>query len=280
MQKNIRLVALDMDGTLFDHNSNITEMDQKAVKAATDTGVTVVISTGRPYSGLPIELLSSLGIRYAITTNGSAVYRIPEKECIFSSNMTPQIVVPIIKRILEKDVYFDVYVGGNAYSQHSMAPLIDDLLISDSVKAYVKKSRIFVDDLVSFVEDREIDAQKVTVNFCRNEDGTIRDRDSVKAILAEYPQITYLSGGFYNLEFTKAGTTKAMGLRFLAEHLGIDMSQTMACGDSPNDLDIIQTAAIGVAMDNADPRVKEAADFITLSNEEGGVAHAIYEFVI
>ena len=74
--------------------------------------------------------------------------------------------------------------------------------------------------------------------------------------------------------------SKGYTQRQLAEMLGVDMKETMACGDSENDIDILKAAGIGVAMANASEVTKEAADYVTLSNEEDGVAHAIYELVL
>ena len=81
------------------------------------------------------------------------------------------------------------------------------------------------------------------------------------------------------MEYTKAGTTKAMGLRFLADLLDVPMECTMAVGDTTNDADIIQAAAIGVAMGNASNDIKGIADFVTKSNLDSGVAYAIDKFV-
>ena len=77
----IKLIALDLDGTLFNNQSQISAHNIDTIKKATEAGTTVVISTGRPYSGLPFEQLKGSGIRYAITTNGSAIYEIESGKC-------------------------------------------------------------------------------------------------------------------------------------------------------------------------------------------------------
>ena len=82
-----------------------------------------------------------------------------------------------------------------------------------------------------------------------------------------------------NMEISPKGVSKVYGVRRLCHHLGIDMSQVMAIGDSLNDLALIQAAGLGVAMANAEPIVKEHADWITLSNEEDGVAEAIRRWI-
>ena len=87
-----------------------------------------------------------------------------------------------------------------------------------------------------------------------------------------------MSGGFHNLEDTRCGIAKSKGLKFLCDYLHISMEDTMAVGDSENDLDIVKAAGIGVAMGNAQQLLKDSADFISLSNEEDGVAYAIERF--
>ena len=120
----------------------------------------------------------------------------------------------------------------------------------------------------------------MVANFYPLPDGGFLYRNETIRLLSNCPDITFLSGGYNNLEFTKAGTSKGTGLLFLCRHLNISKEETLAIGDTQNDLDIIQTAAVGVAMDNAIPEVKKAADFITLSNEKDGVAHALCHFIL
>jgi len=121
--------------------------------------------------------------------------------------------------------------------------------------------------------------EKATLNFALLEDGTLLNRDKTAEILDRYPQIEYLSGGFHNWEFTKKGVNKGSGLKFLAERIGVAVEETMACGDSQNDYSMLKAAKVAVAMGNAKEEIKAIADFITLSNEESGVGHAIEKFV-
>lgn len=279
MENNIRLVALDMDGTLFNHQSQISAADQEAIREISEKGVTVVISTGRPYVGLPVDVLANIGIRYAITTNGASIYRLPEMACIYSNCMEPELVCPIIKEFQKKDIHMDAFIEGECYSQLSCQPHIDQLDMPEAMRTYIKTTRSFPEDLAAYIREHHLPVQKMTLNFYRMPDGTYQQRDEVVEILASHPEITYLSGGYHNLEFTKCGTTKGTGLRVLCDYLGIDLATTMACGDTQNDMDIIKTAAIGVAMGNAIEEVKAAADYVTLSNEESGVAHAIRHFI-
>lgn len=280
MKKKIRLAALDLDGTLFNHESRISAADRETIKKASQNGVEVVISTGRPYAGLPVEQLTGIGIHYAITANGAAVYRLPEKECIYSDCMEPSLVGPILKELQKKDIHIDAFIDGDGYGKASCRPKIGLLDMPESIREYIRSSRTFKEDLSLFIEENQLKVQKMTLHFYPLLDGTFQHREEIKAFLSSCSKITFLCGGYHNLEFTKAGATKGMGLRFLCSHLGISLSETMACGDTQNDIDILKTAAVGIAMENARDDVKEIADYITLSNENSGVAHAIRRFAL
>lgn len=279
MNPKIKLAAIDIDGTLFDNQSRISLHNQEEIRRCTAAGIEIVISTGRPYVGLPAELLATLGIRYAITANGAAIYMLPDKKCIYENCMEPDFVCSILTRLQKMEIHLDAFIDGNGYSQHSCAARIDRLDMPESNRQYIKVTRTFTDDLAAYIKKHRLAVQKMLVNFYPLPDGTFAHRGEVKALLASYPEITFLSGGYHNLEFTKAGTTKGSGLLFLCRHLGISPEETMAIGDTQNDLDILQTAAVGVAMGNARNEVKDIADFITLTNEEDGVAHALEHFV-
>lgn len=280
MSNQIKLVALDMDGTLFNHQSQISKKDQETIRSITASGVEVVISTGRPYVGLPLELLTSLGIRYAITTNAAGIYELSTRKCIHSEPMPTDLICPILSELLQKQIHMDAFIDGDAFSQVSVQKYIPDLVFPDSIKQYVASTRTLKDDLIGFIQENHLNVEKVTLNFCPLDDGTFLDREAAKEILRKYPKVQFLTGGYHNLEFTRNGVTKGKGLRILAEKIGCTIEQTMACGDSQNDLDIIQTAGIGVAMGNASEDIKEAADFVSRTNEESGVAYAIEKFVL
>ena len=258
MKQPVSLIALDMDGTLFNGQSEISKEDQDAIREASSRGIHVAISTGRPYAGLPVTLLSGLGVSYAITSNGAAVYHLPDRLCI----------------------HMDAFINGDGFSQRSCEGKIDCLDMPTSIKRYIHRTRTFTDDLAAYIRVHNLNVQKMTLNFYPQEDGTFLYRDEVMQILSEHPEITFLSGGYHNLEFTRAGVTKGNGLTLLCSHLGVDIEETLACGDTQNDIDILKTAAIGVAMENALPEVKEIADFVTRSNENSGVAHAIHTFAL
>ena len=277
--RQVKLIALDMDGTLFNSQSEISEENINTLKRATKAGVAIAVATGRAYAELPIEMLYEVGIRYAITGNGSAVYRLPDKECVFSDCLDNEVVCKIIRELKQLDIYYDIYVDGLVYCPKSVCHNIRKMDMPESLHEHIERTRIVVDDLEDYIRSCGKPVEKTTLNFAYLENGTCLGKAESAAILDRYPQVEYLSGGFHNWEFTRAGVNKGTGLRFLAEKIGVPMEFTMACGDSENDLSMLMAAHIAVAMENAKPAVKEVSNYMTLSNDESGVAHAIRHFV-
>lgn len=275
----IQLIALDLDGTLFNHAGKITEETKKEIKRVTDKGVHVVISTGRPYNGVPFEQIKGLGIDYAITTNGSAIYHIPDHKCIYEDCMDFELVEPILNFLLEKGIHIDTYIRGEGFTPTYCRQNLHRLNVTDSLKEYILKTRTPKDDLVGYVRDCGLKVQKMTLNFYPQPDGTAAHRDEVLEYLTNTSGIECVCGGFNNLEFTRKGVTKGKALKHLASLLSINIEDTMAIGDTENDLSILKAAGIGVAMGNAPADIQAAASYVTASNEEDGVGKAIAHFI-
>ena len=280
MKKQILLVALDLDGTLFNSKSSISNKNKQTIKAASDAGTTFVIATGRPYSGLPLEDMKELGIQYAITTNGAAVYKVPEKECLLENCMPWKETADLVDELLTLPIHMDLFLHGSAYTPEICRKVIETAThLPKELKEYILSTRTLIPNITELLRNEKQDVQKVTMNFPVTEDGTILYRDKAMKILDRYPNVCYLSGGFGNLEFTRKDISKAKGLAFLCDYLNIPIEQTLACGDSENDLDIIKAAGLGIAMANAPEHVKAVADEIAPSNDEDGVAAIIEKWI-
>lgn len=279
MHPKISIIALDLDGTLFNRDRQITPYTKEQIKKAVSLGIAVVISTGRPYVGLPLEEAAELGIRYAITTNGAAVYEIPTRTCIYEKCMSEDFSFKILEEVLKKHVHLDAFVQGDAYTQTSTLEVVRHSSLPESTRNYILTTREQVEDICDFFKKNHLRLQKATINFEVESDGGFVDREETKELLLSYPQIQVVCGGYNNLEFTSAGVTKGAGLRFLCEHLNIPIESAMVCGDSENDKDIMEAAGFAVAMGNAEEEIKEIADYVTATNEEDGVGLAIEKFV-
>ena len=270
----VKLIALDLDGTLFNSQSQISAHNIDTIKKANEAGAAVVISTGRPYSGLPFEQLKGSGIRFAITTNGSAIYEIESGKCLFEEAMDEDIILPILDFLLTKDIHMDAFIGGKGYTPVQCVAAGQKLANPPALKHYILNTRVRVDNLPLFIHENQLKVQKMTLNFYPEGD-IFKDREEVRKYLESNPAVTTVSGGYNNLEFTRADVNKGVGLQKMAQLLDIPVAQTMAVGDTENDLAIIRAAGFGVAMGNATAAVKSAADYITTSNDEDGVATAI-----
>ena len=277
---NIKLVALDLDGTLFDNSSHISERNLTAIRSITDKGIHVVISTGRPFEGIPFDQIKGTGINYAITANGSGIYEISTGKCLYENAMDEELVTPILNFLLTRDIHMDAFIGGKGYTPVQCVETAQKLTVPSSIKNYIITTRTRLDNILQFIHENQLKVQKMTLNFYPAADGTLIDRETVRKFLVSNPAITTVCGGYNNLEFTRADANKGVGLRKLAEILGVNPDATMAIGDTENDLAIIEAAGIGVAMGNATDAVKARADYVTTTNTKDGVAAAIEHFIL
>lgn len=278
--KDIKLVALDLDGTLFDNSSRISERNLTAIRSITDKGIHVVISTGRPFEGIPFDQIKGTGINYAITANGSGIYEISTGKCLYENAMDEELVTPILNFLLTRDIHMDAFIGGKGYTPIQCVETAQKLTVPSSIKNYIITTRTRLDNILQFIHENQLKVQKMTLNFYPAADGTLIDRETVRKFLMSNPSITTVCGGYNNLEFTRADANKGVGLRKLAEILGVNPDATMAIGDTENDLAIIEAAGIGVAMGNATDAVKARADYVTTTNTKDGVAAAIEHFIL
>lgn len=278
--KDIKLVALDLDGTLFDNSSRISKRNLTAIRSITDKGIHVVISTGRPFEGIPFDQIKGTGINYAITANGSGIYEISTGKCLYENAMDEELVTPILNFLLTRDIHMDAFIGGKGYTPIQCVETAQKLTVPSSIKNYIITTRTRLDNILQFIHKNQLKVQKMTLNFYPAADGTLIDRETVRKFLVSNPSITTVCGGYNNLEFTRADANKGVGLRKLAEILGVNPDATMAIGDTENDLAIIEAAGIGVAMGNATDAVKARADYVTTTNTKDGVAAAIEHFIL
>lgn len=278
--KDIKLVALDLDGTLFDNSSRISKRNLTAIRSITDKGIHVVISTGRPFEGIPFDQIKGTRINYAITANGSGIYEISTGKCLYENAMDEELVTPILNFLLTRDIHMDAFIGGKGYTPIQCVETAQKLTVPSSIKNYIITTRTRLDNILQFIHENQLKVQKMTLNFYPAADGTLIDRETVRKFLVSNPSITTVCGGYNNLEFTRADANKGVGLRKLAEILGVNPDATMAIGDTENDLAIIEAAGIGVAMGNATDAVKARADYVTTTNTKDGVAAAIEHFIL
>ena len=278
-KKEIRLVALDLDGTLFNEEGNITKASVETLCRIQKQGVQIVVSSGRDYDGISWEQLQDIPIDYVVTGNGSAVYATKDRKRLFEECMDQEKLIPVLEYILQKEVYMTIFVDGAHYTPMECESYVDNLEIPDYIKDWLRGYQKGLENFMMHMREDITRLQKVTLNFQSAPGGGYLNRKEVKEYLQRNPDIHVVEGGFGNLEFTRKGTNKATGLIFLADYLQIPIEQVMAIGDSENDIEMIESAGVGIAMGNALENVKQAAMDITATNEEDGVAKAIEKYI-
>ncbi len=272
--RKFRLVAMDLDGTLYTDEKKITDETVKALEEVTAKGVKIVAATGRLFRDIPGEVKNLPGFSYGIACNGAAVLD-HQGKVIYSDMISFDDYSGIARAVREEGMLLDVFTLDRIYRDISDRAKVDKLDILGSMKRFMLGSREDIDDLYAFLEEKQLPLCKLTVNFPK---GDVQ-RERLKEILKDFPEYTSVTGGYGNRELTKKTTTKGVALLRLAEKLGIPVEETMAMGDSGNDLDMIKKAGLGVAMGNAEPDILEVADYVTKTNEEDGVAFALREWI-
>lgn len=275
LEKNIRMVALDLDGTTFDSAGDISEENVRALEEAASEGVHIVVSTGRSYASLPDHIKNVRGIEYAITSNGAHVNIMETGEQIYSDYLDPHAVVEIAGLKTETKADIEVFINGRAYVDQSY---YDDVKENGCVYRnadYVIWSRRPVPDVTALMLDHKDEIENV--NFIYETIGMLEEaRPKVSAI----GNATITSSFPNNLEVGGPDTSKKTALTWLLGELGISADELMCCGDAPNDIAMVEMAGIGVAVANAWGGLKDQADWITGSNDDNGIAMAVDKFVL
>lgn len=271
----IRLIALDLDGTTMDPKNRLNEETKQALFEAMEQGVWVVPTTGRMLTGIPKEIMALPNIRYVLTSNGAVVNDVATNQVIYQRSMTFDVAEKVLRTLQKYDGSIDLYYGGNSYNTEESINRLGDFGVIPERVQYMRETRILVPDLLDHLNDWGKPIEKYNMIF-----GEEEQRQMAWKELEQWPEIQLTTSLGNNLEVNCAGANKGDGLAHLCSHLGLDASQVMAVGDGGNDMEMIRFAGLGVAMENALPEVKECADYITKSNAENGVAHAIQRFVL
>lgn len=261
-----KLMAVDVDGTLLNSKEKLTDETLKAIKHGVDKGLVFAISTGRPIQSIkPLIDMVGLDLPF-IAHNGALVIMGKSRKVLYE------------RRMCSSDAK-DVYAVGEKYDTTMVLwvenkPYVNR--IDDRARAYEKFCRAEI----SLIEDID----RLLENGCTK----ILWHDHPERIEKYMQEVGKFLRGNVNyhitkpmyLEFVDKLASKAIALKKLAEHFGIRQEEIIAVGDSLNDISMIEFAGLGVAMANARDAVKEKADYITLSNDQDGVAHVIQKFVL
>lgn len=279
MASEIKIVALDLDGTLLDSAKRLSDGNRAALEAAAAKGIHVVPTTGRFFGMMPECIRELPFVRYAITVNGAQVYDSATDTALVREEISLDTALGIMRLLDGYDVIYDCYRNNWGWMAESFKTKAAAYATDVHYLKMIEDFRHGVPELKAHLEATatEGDVQKIMLFTPLNDDGNL-----VKVIAddmaAAFPYIKVTGSTWNNLEFNARTAHKGMALKRFAESLGLTLANCMSFGDGLNDLTMIEAAGIGVAMSNACPEVRAAAQYITLSNDEDGVAAAMRHF--
>lgn len=266
----VKIIAIDLDGTLFDKEKNISKENKEAISYAKSKGIYVVICTGRPFNGVK-PVLEQLNINneneYVICYNGAKVLNVKSNELIYTSTLTGKEV---------KDLYYESVKLNTCF--HAFKKNED--LICNCDNPYTDVEKRLNKLHAEIVDFTTIDENENYLKAMMVHEKDILDNAEVNINSIYKEKFNMVRSASIFLEFLNKKTDKGLALVELAKYLNVSMNEVIGIGDAGNDLSMIEKSGIGVCMNNGFDYVKKSANYITKNdNNHSGVAEAIYKFV-
>jgi Cof subfamily protein (haloacid dehalogenase superfamily) len=260
----IRLVAVDLDGTLLDDAKRVSERTVDALKCLTGTGVRVVIASARPPRSVR-HVYHELGLdTWQINYNGALLWDEPNRSAVYHQPMEPAAVLQLID--LARAAHPQVLVSCEILDRWC-TDRFDDTYTTET-------GRLFRPDVVAPVA--EFCTVPVTKLMLLAAPAAL---DALEPLLRAAPQgVSIIRSDPDLIQIMNASASKGAALRRVCDHYGVPTEQTMAIGDAVNDVPMLEAAGVAIAMDNAHPAVKAVADWVAPSNNDHGVHAALARY--
>lgn len=266
-----KLIALDLDGTLLNSKKELTARTAAALEAAAARGIQIVPTTGRFFDGMPQIIRDLPYLRYAITINGAQVQDLIRGDIIYRGEIPLAQAVEIMTHLDTMPVIYDCYMDNWGWMTCSLQKKVAEYAPDAHYQDMLLRLRTPVDELKAFLMERNHDVQKIQF-FTTNQE--LR-RMALEQFETIFPGTKVSSSVVNNVEINNVRANKGDALRALSRYLGLEMEQVIAFGDGLNDVSMLQAAGKGVAMANSCAEAMEAADCLTSSCDEDGVAKII-----
>ena len=291
----VRLVALDLDGTLLSRNNEVTPATREAIARVVEHGVAVVPATGRPLASLPPVVAKLPGIRYVITSNGAAVWDLNSDPlgAVYSryanaAEHTTSEPVCLIRRLMPEETAREAFALFQQYDGE-LSVFSDGLCIKtpegiaklEARRAHFLSSEArqnltdgrftVIPGIESWMSRHAHEIEKLCMFF----DSTEKTAAALPKFQA-IPGVAVVQGSPDNIEVTAAGVDKGSALLALADLLGIPHENTLAVGDSENDRAMLQKAGVAAVMANGMPEIRALAHLVSKADcDHDGVAEIL-----
>ena len=269
IMKHYQMLVLDIDDTLLTSNGTISLATQTALNALQEAGHYLVLASGRPTASM-LPLAKKLRLDYyksaIISFNGAEITDMSTGHSLLSQRIDPRDQTDIINYIQAKGLSVTTYTN--------------DQIIVDYKNDYSHIEAELTRLPMSYQPEFIANLTKPRLKFIGVGDPNIT-LQCERELNGHFGQHTYVTTSKpYFLEFMNADVSKGKAIEVLCHHLNIPIKNVVACGDGNNDLTMIETAGLGVAMGNATPLLKQAADIITTSNNEDGLVPIIERYFL
>ena len=264
--KKIDLIALDLDGTALNPQNQVSPATADAVRRARESGIHVVVSTGR-ICGEARDFALMLGTDdQMVTSGGATLSSVSQERCTMRMSMPWEAAVRAAAAVERIGMIAMIYVG-----ETLLITPYDDLGFGSykTNEGYLTSKKV-VPSVAEYIADHHLSVDKI---FVRSQDSVTLLR--TRAILEQIPGIRVMSSAADNLEVITPAADKGTALGMLCRDIGTDLDHAAAIGDSENDFEMLRAVALPIAMGNASGEVKALCRWETDTNAEDGVAHAI-----
>ncbi len=273
---NIKAVTFDLDGTTILSGGILPEENRRAMERAAEMGILMVPATGRSMEFLPKSLTSLSFIRYAMTSNGAAIWELSESKLLHAMLIDTDTALAAHEVIERFDIYVEYYVNGRAVTRRGAPQRMRERADFPREKLHLlEKNYLFVDDPAKYIKAENIRPEKINLMYIPED---VRE-DFFREIRA-VDGLTFTYSNVDNMEINALDCNKGSGLLALCEVLGISPSAVMAIGDNGNDLEMLTAAGFPVAVDNAVPQVKAVCRAVVSDYRDCGFAEAVDKFAI
>ena len=289
-----KLIVMDLDGTLLNSYGEVSQEDKEAIQEAMNRGIDVVLASGRVSDSVK-NLSNELGIKnYFIAGNGTIVYDIKKDEIVYERFIERKKVLKIIKMCEENSIYYNLYTENETIAK-SLNYNILFYNYENSKKADDKKTKItLIDDIYEYVErNKDVNVAKITVCdsnkiiFDRILEKIKKNVSGINILNVSHmaSKIIYIGTEqkkleYYFTEVSKKDTNKWEAIKYILDKKQIKPEEVLAIGDNSNDKEMIENAGLGIVMKKSALEAKKIGDYITKSNNESGVAHAIKKYIL